>query len=466
MAQRIRSWLRPKDRRQHPGGTTFPPELWSEIISTYLTLKDIRALSECSNFLRNVSIPFLFQRFTMRPVMTYPDHWLGVVHRTLHRPPRSRIPNHIAQVIETVAILRNKNPLQKDGTEMDRIFELLMNLPKLRHLGCDRVLFTQDRLNKLVQLPLKRLELSNCTMPTAPITVKIAGTLEYVKLCFPAADPHRPRQGRTSLASVLLRDSPNLTSLHLADNVIFPMMILVRPPSVTILNVPAQYINDFNFVDVLMTCPSLKSIALRCTHYTGRSVTGNLIFPPGALPNLERYGGPFDIFPRFTDNRPTVKEVYLICPRVLGSPSTPIPSIPNSIESVIYNVQSPCPFFPLLHPSLESESLKRLTIISLEWSLEGLPQLLKSSNLAPLPNIRHLTLRAVYDVSQPNSRSRLEGILGDSLSALLEVYPNLEEAKIIPLPANWESEFSMLWRRSVSLTKWESSTYLRAIDTW
>ncbi|TFK69008.1 hypothetical protein BDN72DRAFT_959855 [Pluteus cervinus] len=465
MAQRIRNWLRSKDRRQGPDGTTFPPELWSEIISTYLTLEEIRALSECSKFLRNISIPFLFKTFTVHPVVTYPDDWLAVIRRTLHRPPPLQIPNHIAQVIENVAIIPYDMPQRHDGTQTDRIFELLTTLPKLRHLVCNRVHFTQDLLNKLVHLPLKRLELSDSVMPSAPITVKIAGTLESVKLSFLEGPGQPPEQGRISFTRVLLRDSPNLASMHLSDDVTFPMIVTTPPPSLTSLNVWAEYISAVNFVDVLMACPSLRSISFSgCAYYIGTSGTGNLILPPGALPKLERYGGPFDIFPSFTNNRPTVKEMYLVCPYGFDSHSPPIPTIPTSIESVTWNLLSLDSVFSLLHPSLASESLTRLTIISPEWSLDRLPRLL-SSNLVPLPNIRHITLKSVYDVTQSDSRSELNQILQESLPALLQVYPNLEEARIIPADNRWKSESAMVWRRSTRSSGWLKSIDI-AIDAW
>ncbi|TFK69007.1 hypothetical protein BDN72DRAFT_841091 [Pluteus cervinus] len=468
MAQRIRRWLRRKDRRQDPDGTTFPPELWSEIISTSLPLKDIRTLSECSKFLRNVSIPFLFKTLTIHPLaerVTYSSDFQW--------PPYFQIPNYIAQVIETVAILPKGTRRQDlslnvgrgwvDGTDLPWIFGLLSTLSKLRHLVCDRVPFTQDLLNKLVQLPLKRLELSDCVMSSTPITVKVAGTLESVNLCFPPGDP---QQGRVSLARILLRDSPNLTSIYLEDDVMFSMMVSARPPSLTSLNIPAEYINDSDFVDVLTTCSSLKSLSLRGVYYTGTSVVTIPILPHGTLPKLERYGGPFDVFPSFTNDRPSVKELYLIFPSGFGPLPTLFPGIPTSIESVTCSFFLLDPLFALLHASFASGSLTRLTMISPEWSLDRLPQLLTTSNLAPLTNIRYFTLRSPYDITRPNSPSDLSQVLQKSLSALLEVYPNLEEARMIPVDSNWESKFAMVWTRRSGSSRWLLSRDLKEIDRW
>ncbi|TFK69035.1 hypothetical protein BDN72DRAFT_878718 [Pluteus cervinus] len=555
MSQRIRNWLRTKpkhaNKRQPQLGDdrdtpAFPPELWFEIISTYLPPKDIQALSLCSKFFRNISIPTLFKTFTIHPpsvrdIPSWPPHTF-------------LIPNHIAPIIKTIAILPNGTTLQtlsqnlprrwNDGTQIDEILESLLTLPKLQHLICDHVPFTQSLLTKLVQLPLKQLVLSDCVMPSSSITpIKVIppGTLETIKLYFPKYNSFG-EQGQTSLANVLLRHSPNLTSIYLEDTITFPMMRRVCPASLTSLNIPANYIDKFpvDFVNILTTCTSLKSISLRCVHYTGTSVFRiPILLPSKALPNLERYGGPFDISPSFTNNRPSIKEIYLICPSesTLSAPPNstslnPVTSIPTSIESVTCSFRSltgtpttTTTTFASVHSSLNSESLKRLTIIlsSSEWTLEGLPRLFESSSsssgpssssnsnsnsnsspsprsssskLIPLPNIRHFTLRAAYDITQPkksSNLSRLKKILEASLSGLLMVYPNLEEAMIIPVPSrsfelipcasrsfeqrdtNWdplaeESEFAMVWRRSTGpgLSRWVRKVDLDGgvIDAW
>ncbi|TFK69010.1 hypothetical protein BDN72DRAFT_959857 [Pluteus cervinus] len=463
--------IRPTTMRQHSDDLSalFPPELWLEIIPN-LSLKEIRAFSECSKALRNILLPVLFETITIHPPRlsaTYPSNNAA----TARDIQPFRIPYHITQVIENVAILPSGTTLQNfrqfpfrewiNGSwDHDRlvpeIFNELLLLPKLCRLVCDRVILSGALLGKVVQLPLKHLEFSDCIpFYSFPTTTRVSGTLESVKIYFPPEIPWW-KEGRESLYRVLLRESPNLKCMHIEDDFLFPRMANDYPPSLTSLNIPIDYLR---LRSVLMTCVSLKSISLRPCYLVGNVNYG---IPHGALPNLERYGGPVDLFPSFAQNRPPIKEAYLIFPSTLDPSPTLILSMPNCIKSVTCNFPSLDPFFALLHPKLASKSLINFTILS---SDRALPQLFRSSNFVPLPNIRHFTLKAVY-VAQSDSRSDLERILEDCFSVLLEVYPNLEEVRIIPSDDDGAWRCATVWRRSPVLFGWSKSRASGKIDEW
>ncbi|TFK63913.1 hypothetical protein BDN72DRAFT_847155 [Pluteus cervinus] len=448
-----------------------PVELWLNILS-YMSVSDIRPLSESCKVLRDITIPFLFKTIITRPfykgnpnIIQQGLIRLGITSLGLSaRLPRNcsqllGIPR-ISQAIETLAILPHgitlgdyrastRKQFSIVDLHIDEILELLPNLPNLKHLICAYVPLPKRDINRIVQLPLKRLELHRCTpIAEKPVTAQGSGTLESVKIDFDP-EPTFSFAERTYLFLALFSEAPNLKYIHSTAVVDVPYTITKsRPPSLTTLNLPVcvTWESAGCFATALGACPWLKTLILRCP--PGQDIYLPMdALQPNSLPKLEHYAGPA-AYMDLTSNRPSVKDVHLFHTEFVAIPGHSIHLIPQTLRSFKCTSHTIGPFFfPSVHSHFSSHpwsALESLTILYQDFSKEyhGLSRLLDDTSLVPLPSIRQFSFYASL-----GPRKCLEATLNGCLPNLLRIYPNLEEATFIH-SADCKTELGLVWVRS------------------
>ncbi|TFK69014.1 hypothetical protein BDN72DRAFT_959861 [Pluteus cervinus] len=449
-----------KPSQPNPNNRTLLPELWLEII-TFLSVQDLRHLSKCSRTLRTFSIPYLFKTFVTHPFDGEQSNYslvrqaLGVVGIVRVRKPEDCLQvlsrPHISGVIETFAILPRGITLrntQQEATEVsyeidsliDQLFELLPKLPKLKKLVCSRITLSKERVDILLHLPVKQLELQRCILRGfAPAVSKSPGTLESVTLVFypNIFDPAWYDSEWVALFKALF--SPSLKSIQ-SPNIGEVLYTMARcPPSITNLNIPVESVTSPHFVSAMGRCPQLHTISLTCRR--GRSTYPPMHqLPPHSFPQLRYYAGPVEYLSGFIQGRQSIKGVHLVHTPFTAIPASSIELVPQAVES--FECSFPGAIGSFLLPTIHSHfsSLKKLTIISRGL---GLREALEDPAVIPLPGIRHFKASAFIGL-RDDAVKHLE----EYVPLLLRVYPGLEVAELVR-PMVDESQVTLVWNRNM-----------------
>ncbi|TFK69015.1 hypothetical protein BDN72DRAFT_841103 [Pluteus cervinus] len=451
--------------QSNPEREALLPELWFEVIA-FLSVQDLLPLSKCSRTLRNISTPVLFRTFIVHP-FAIQDPNQRIIRRSL-AAMGIRMPGpedclqilgqpHIAQVIETFAILPPDitprtlhhvrypvETLTELGSLIDQIFQLLPSLPKLRRLVCAHFSLTEERVDTLIRLPLKRLQLQLCTLPAiSPVVARAPGTLESVALVFmPGSWDHIECSAAHVSLFTALFSSPNLKSIHSVNlNTILLCISQSPPPSLTKLHLPIECATSRYLIPALKLCGSLQSLSFTCRH--GRASYNPMPqLPPGSLPNLESFAGPAEYLPNFIQGTSSLKHVHLIHTEFVQVPASSIHLIHQTIESFTCSSALVGPFFfPTIHSHFASSPLKNLTLVSRALEIR---ESLKDPTLSPFPGMRQFRARVV--TGSWNDREFIVNHFGEYVPLLLRLYPGLEEAEFVH-PMLDKTQLIMAWNR-------------------